>query len=115
MSVQPESKLQRKIRAALEAEYPTSFFYKVHGGPFTRAGLPDLAGVVRGHSVFLEIKRPGECASRVQLRIQERLRRAGAIVGTVTSIDEALAFVREGIHGKVEKEQAGQDNSGGEW
>jgi hypothetical protein len=116
VSQKPESRLQRRIRGALEAAFLGSYWWKVHGGPFTPAGIPDLAGVVPmsvmteaddfcashprtiGHSVFLEVKMPGECASRVQLARMNRLRSAGAIVGVVTSVDEALDVVRKGLY-----------------
>lgn len=93
--MQPESRLQRKIRKALKAEYPDSVWWKVHGGPFTPAGIPDLAGVVYGRPIFLEVKMPGEEPSLVQRKRMRDLRRAGAIVAVVTSVDEAIAFLAE--------------------
>lgn len=97
MSHQPESKLQRRIREAVEAQWPDSWMVKYHGGPFTRKGVPDLLGCVEGRHVALEAKRPGEVASPAQLRQIERLRAAGAIVGVVWSIDDALALVATGL------------------
>lgn len=97
MSVQPESKLQRLIRASLESEWPTSWWTKFHGGPFTPAGVPDLIGCVEGCMCALEVKQPGEEASPVQRRRIAHLRRAGAISGVVVSVDEAIAMVRAGL------------------
>lgn len=91
---QPESRLQRRIRKALQQEYPNSYWYKVHGGRYTPAGIPDLMGCVLGLMFSLEVKRPGHEASLVQLKRMRDLRRAGAIVATVTSPDEAIAAVR---------------------
>lgn len=95
--MQPESKLQRQIRRRLEAEWPKSWWTKFHGGPFTAAGVPDLVGVVEGRSFFLEVKRKGEHASRVQLRRHDQLRRAGAFVAVVRTRREAVEFVRASL------------------
>jgi hypothetical protein len=107
MPKKPESRLQRRIRGVLEVEFPGSYWWKVHGGPFTPAGIPDLAGVVPwivhtpssdrlvvGRAVFLEVKRPGESASLVQRARMRHLMSAGAIVGVVTSPEEATTLVR---------------------
>jgi hypothetical protein len=90
---QPESRLQRRIRAALEARWPTSFWTKYWGGPFTRAGIPDLIGCVQGRFVALEVKRPGEEASRIQIIRMTDLASAGAIVGVVRDALTAVRYV----------------------
>jgi len=86
---QPESRLQRRIRKAVQRQFG-GYWWKVHGGPFTPAGIPDLAGVVAGRAVFLEVKRPGEEASLVQRKRMRDLERAGAIVAVVHSVAEAI-------------------------
>jgi hypothetical protein len=97
MSTQPESRLQRKIREALEAEWPTSWWTKFHGGPFTKAGVPDLIGCVDGRMCALEVKMPDGEVSPVQRRRQAHLERAGAIVAVVTTADEAIDVVRRAL------------------
>lgn len=97
MSTQPESRLQRRIREALEIEFPRSFWFKVHGGPFTRAGIPDLVGCVNGRFFALEVKQPGEEASRVQRKRIAQLTRAGATSDVVESPEEAIAIVTRAI------------------
>ena len=97
MAKQGESKLQRRIREALEIEFPTSYWFKHHGGPFSRAGMPDLIGCVSGRYVALEVKRPVGSASRVQRSTIARLKRAGALTGIVKSPAEAIDFVRRYI------------------
>lgn len=99
---QPESRLQRRIRGALEVAFPRSYWWKTHGGPFTPSGIPDLIGSVYGRMCALEIKRDDGEASAVQLRIIDRLRRAGAISGVVRSTDEALSVVRDGLFPKMD-------------
>lgn len=104
--MQPESRLQRRIRRALEQAFPGSYWWKVHGGPFTPAGIPDLCGVVLwnarhgvtvGRSVLLEVKRPGERASSIQRARMRRLERAGAIVAVVTTAEEAIDVVKTAL------------------
>lgn len=66
---------------------------KVHGGPFTPTGTPDLVGCVNGRAFVLEVKRPGQRPRRIQEYELEQWRKAGAIAGVVTSVEEALTVV----------------------
>lgn len=93
---QPESRLQRRIRKAL-VKSVGGFWWKVWGGPFQPAGLPDLCGCVNGRFIALEVKRPGEEPSPVQRKRMRDLRSVGAIVAVVTSAEEAIEFVREAL------------------
>jgi RecB family endonuclease NucS len=94
---QPESRLQRRIRKALEIEYPGSVWLKYHGGAFTKAGVPDLLGVVEGRFVALEVKRAKGRVSPVQRVVQRRLKRAGAIVAVVRTPAEAIEVVEDAL------------------
>ena len=62
-------------------------------------GFPDLAVYgPHGRHALLEVKRPGYAPSAVsddQLAVHERLRGLGAAVAIVTSIDDALAALRD--------------------
>lgn len=62
----------------------------VRGAP---AGTPDVLCIVGGRAVFLEVKRPGNKPTALQLEMHARLRAAGATVVVVTSVDEALEAV----------------------
>lgn len=93
MAKKAESRLQLRIRHALEQRYPDSWWVKVHGGPFQPAGIPDLMGVVDGRAVFVEVKRPGGRVSRIQQLTMMRLASAGAIVAVATSAIEAITQV----------------------
>lgn len=93
MGTQPESRLQRRIRAVLETKYPDSVWFKYHGGPLTRAGVPDLIGVVEGRACMLEVKTDDGEVSAIQRRVQSRLRSAGAIVGVVRTSREAIRVI----------------------
>lgn len=97
MSKKHESRLQLRIRQSLETQFPGSFWYKVHGGPFTPSGIPDLAGVVYGRAVYVEAKEPDGTVSRIQRHRMKQLSDAGAIVCVATSVDEAITQIRAGL------------------
>lgn len=73
-----------------------SWWTKYHGGPFTRAGVPDLLGCVLGRFVALEVKRPGHHATPVQLKRIAQLKAAGAISGVVRSFEDAVQLIEAG-------------------
>lgn len=59
------------------------------------AGDPDIDACIRGRSVQLEVKRPGERPTALQARRLEEWRRAGAIVAVVHSVAEVRAVLEE--------------------
>lgn len=105
----PESRLQRRIRKALQAEFG-GFWYKVWGGPFQPKGLPDLYGVVRppgtvthpdgvttpksGRPVHVEVKTSDGVISAVQIVRMRELADAGAAVCVATTPEDAVRSVR---------------------
>lgn len=66
-------------------------------------GMPDLVGVLGpgGRWVGLEVKRPGQKPRREQLACHELLRRFGAFVAVVTSVEEALAALERARGGAL--------------
>jgi len=95
----PESKLQRKIREALEKEFEDSFWFKVHGGPFQMAGLPDLIGCVAGIYIGIEVKHPEQDhpLSRIQkIRIRQ-IQEAGGYAACVEDVEDAIELVRRAL------------------
>lgn len=95
MAKKPESRLQRNIRRHLEQSFRCRFF-KVWGGPFTEAGLPDLVGCVDGLFIGLEVKRDAKDSqpTEIQLETLRSFRRCGGYACVVTSTAEAAAVVR---------------------
>jgi len=75
------------------APLPRSFFFKVHGGPYQIAGLPDIIGCYSGRFVAIEVKRPGNTPTKLQLAIMKKLADAGATVGVAYSVEEAQAII----------------------
>jgi hypothetical protein len=53
-----EATLSRKIRLALQKEFPGSYWAKIAGGPHQRKGLPDIVGCVHGQFIGIEVKLP---------------------------------------------------------
>lgn len=95
MTKKPESRLQLKIRKALEAEVG-GWWVKIHGGPFQAAGIPDLVGCVKGLFFALEVKRPGEGKiSPIQkVTIKKIIRKGQGVACVVESPEEAIEVVR---------------------
>ena len=91
MAKKLESKLQRDIRRALEREVG-GFWFKVHGGPFQQAGIPDLLGCVQGLYIGMEVKRPDDKrgASDIQRVIIGQIKREGGYACVVKSPEEAV-------------------------
>lgn len=58
------------------------------GGGMGVAGDPDIDACLRGRSLQLEVKRPGEKPTRLQVKRLGEWRTAGAIAGVVVSVDE---------------------------
>jgi hypothetical protein len=102
MGTQPESKLSREIMAALRAR--GIWCFKVHGGPFTMAGVPDIIACVPvrccespvavGIFVGFETKTPtGDDPSPIQVRVHEKIRAACGQVYVPRSVSDAVRFI----------------------
>ena len=70
--------------------------FKIAGGAFQRAGIPDLLCVKNGRAVFLEVKQPGKKPTPLQLHVMQEIReQGGAVVAVVTSREEARKVLWE--------------------
>jgi hypothetical protein len=97
MPAKPETKLQQKIRKALE-DYGGQdlYIFKMHGGPHSPPGVPDLILCYRGRFVGLEVKLP---TRRKKVTEQQAyhlgtIRRAGGYSHVVCDEEEALFFLK---------------------
>lgn len=97
MAKKAETNLHTRILKALRKEFPGSWWFKVWGGPFTPAGIPDLMGCVCGLFFALEVKLPDNKRSKTS-KIQDEtiadLRKANAHARVVRSPQEAVDYVR---------------------
>jgi hypothetical protein len=102
----PEGKVVRKLLDYANA-LPRTTAHKVHGGPHTIPGEPDLDIVCNGRAVKVEVKQPGtEAAIKRAVTPSQRARlrqydRAGAIVGVCTSVDELACVLFDAQHGQL--------------
>jgi hypothetical protein len=65
------------------------------GGGMGVAGDPDIDACIRGRSVQLEVKRPGEKPTALQVKRLDEWKQAGAIVGVVHSVDDVRSLLDE--------------------
>jgi len=89
----PETRLVKRIKRAIEERLGSgAFVFKVHGGPFQQAGLPDLIGCVNGLFIALEVKHPDQShpVSKIQQHIIDRITAAGGTAAVVESVEDAL-------------------------
>jgi len=97
MTQKSESRLVAKIVMGLEYEVG-GWWVKIHGGPYQRAGLPDLIGCVKGLFFGLEVKLPREDYDALQLYEAEKIERLGhGIAACVHTPEEALTVVRQAL------------------
>lgn len=95
MAKQPESRLQQKIQKALRREVG-GWWFKVWGGPFMPAGIPDLIGCVDGLFFAFEVKLPKKSSkpSAIQLEtIRDIVMKGGGVATIVRSEEEAVEIV----------------------
>jgi hypothetical protein len=64
--------------------------FKIAGGAFQRAGVPDLLCIKGGRAVFLEVKQPGKKPTPLQQHVMQEIReQGGAVAEVVTSKEQA--------------------------
>jgi hypothetical protein len=69
---------------------------KMHGNAFMLAGLPDVLVIKDGRAAWMEVKRPGEEPSKIQLHRMRELACHGCPVAVVFSAADARHFL-EGV------------------
>lgn len=73
---------------------PRCWVRKTHGSGYT-AGLPDLIGCLRGRFFAIEVKRPGEQPTALQVRELSNIRQAYGFALWVDTYDAVVDFVRD--------------------
>ena len=69
---------------------------KIAGGPFQRAGVPDLLLIKGGKADYLEVKQPGKKATPLQQQVMKEISEVGgAVTAVVTSKAEAETVLTE--------------------
>lgn len=93
MAKKRESRLQAKIHRHIKREF-NWWGFKVWGGPFQPAGIPDLLGCVAGLFFAIEVKMPKGKVSEIQEDTIKKIKRVGGHATVVTSPEEADRFIR---------------------
>lgn len=87
-----ERDIQAKILRWLRRQPDVFAWPTVNDGSAVR-GLPDIAGNVGLLALYLEVKRPGAKPTPIQTALHAKIRRRGAAVFVVESLDDAVAAV----------------------
>ncbi len=106
MAKKAETRRQRTIREALENEFPTSWWKKIHGGWFQDAGIPDLIGCVCGLFFGFEIKEPDGEISPIQEENIDDIQLAGGVACEIITAEQAIRVVYNALRkaGRLPKE-----------
>ena len=84
----PEAKIVAAVVRMLEKR--GALVVNIHGSVYSRAGTPDLVGVLPGGVAFcLEVKTPDGVASKLQERAIRRWSERGARAAVVRSVEDA--------------------------
>jgi len=93
--VPKESDIVTRIKAYIGG-IPKARIVKQHGNAFI-FGEPDLYGCIDGRMFLIETKRPGKCSRPLQAAVQNKWRKAGALVITdATSVDDVRDALEKG-------------------
>ena len=87
-----EASIVKRIRVA--ASRLGFLALKMHGGPFSDAGMPDLLFIREGRLWAAEVKRPGKKPTPVQLAFMAQLKRFGVPCAILTGEDGLEALLR---------------------
>ncbi len=87
-----ESSIVAAILRALRG-LPGVVARKRHGTAMGVTGDPDLYGSIRGRHFEIEVKRPRNAPTELQLARLRDWERSGALVGVARNVEEALAIV----------------------
>lgn len=102
MQYRNEGALVSAICKAVEKAHKDVWIFKVHGGPYQRAGVPDLLMCWEGLFIGMEVKhqKPGESeqAARERTTLRQRIEirkimQSGGMAGVVLSVDQALDLI----------------------
>ena len=82
-----EASITKRIMDRLKKE-PNSWWFKVHGGPSQKAGIPDIIGCHEGRFVAIEVKAPGGTLRRLQAYRIGQIMKAEGVAAMVFSVEE---------------------------
>jgi len=83
----PEGKVKRKLDQWLDQNLPGHWRVKPRGGPFGKAGCPDILICWRGIFIAIEVKAEGGEASPLQMMNLKMIQKAGGIAALLHGFD----------------------------
>lgn len=86
-----EAQIKKQILKVLKEQ--GGFWRKIHGGPFQESGLPDIIGCYQGKFIGLEIKKPGEEATPLQLHVLDEIKKNKGLAAIVESVQDVLILL----------------------
>ena len=102
-----ERAIQSEILLAVQQEWPTGVVYRRNvgamldsRGKMVRFGLPgqaDIACIIEGRAIEVEVKAPGKKQTEDQRNWQKAVERAGGVYVLAYSKDEALHKIKQGL------------------
>lgn len=88
----PETEITKEAITWLKSQ-PATYARKLHtGGMSGERGHPDIDGCTHGRALKIEMKRPGEKPTKIQMVRLLQWRESGALVGWATSVEEVRAI-----------------------
>jgi hypothetical protein len=99
MPRQPEGKIVKRIKHAIERKGGRCFKIQGSDDSFQEVGIPDLLCCVTGRFVGAEVKQPGEKLRPAQRVVLHEIYRANGVAAVLETVDQA-----EHLLSKLEKE-----------
>lgn len=92
-----EARLKNKVQAYLKRLQPRHklWFYKVHGSGRQKMGIPDLCIIFYGVPIYIELKAPGEEATRIQLQRMKEIEAAGGYCAVADNVERVRQILLE--------------------
>lgn len=93
MAMTPEAKVKKRVKQTLDM-YGAYYFMPI-GGPYSRAGVPDIIGCHQGRFFAIECKAGNNTPTLLQQKELARIRKAGsvAIVVNEDNLDDVRVML----------------------
>lgn len=90
-----EKQVENQIKKWLEQH--GYWYFKVHGGPFQKVGVPDIIACINGKFVAIEVKRSdGGIVSELQKAQIQKIKDSGGLVGVAHNMEEFWQILKDG-------------------
>lgn len=87
-----ELDLKRKVLKAIKKQFPKAWVWKISDRFYS--GIPDLFIIHNGVHIFIELKRPGEKPTKIQIYTMNKINEAGGFALCVSSVGTAMQAIK---------------------